>query len=123
GQAAGPGVLHHHRLAAGQVADGAVTGPAVHELDAVGLDAAEFAARRLDVGAILLGRGADVPCLAHAPAHRAEALAPFGVLLAQAHGQLEPRGRAGRELGVLEVGDPLLVRERRAREIDRPAPP
>src|SRR5689334_13247464 len=89
GQPAGPGVLHHRRLPAGQVADGPVTGPAVHELDTVGLHAAEFAARRLDVAAVLLRCGADLPGLTYAPAKGAEAVAPFRVVLAQAHRQLE----------------------------------
>src|SRR2546430_13134058 len=45
--------------------------------------------RRLDVGAILLRRGADLPCLTHAPTQGAEALAPFGIVLTQAHRRSE----------------------------------
>src|SRR5439155_2305235 len=101
-KAAGPGILHHDGLPAGQIADGAVAGPAVHKLGTVRFDTAELPSRSLDIGMVLLGRGAHVPRLANLPSQGLETPSPLLEVLAEAHRQLELRGDPGGEIRVLE---------------------
>src|SRR5207249_6882415 len=122
-EAARPGVLHHGWLAAGQVADRTVAGPAVDELGAVRLDTTELPPRSLDVGAVLFGCPAHIPRLADPPPQGFEARLPLVEVLAEAHGQLELRGGPGLEIRVFEERGPLVVGERHSLELERSSPP
>src|SRR5215475_6371701 len=103
------GVLDDRGFSAREIAEGAIADPCVRKLDVTGLHAAELPPRSLDVGAVLLRRRADIPCLAKLPPERLEARLPLRALLAQAHGQLELRGGPRGEGRVFEKCHVLLV--------------
>src|SRR5436190_1755279 len=96
-EAARSRVLHDRRLAAREIADRSITGPAVDELRTVGLDAAELPFRTLQISPVLVGRRAHVPRFANAPPLRLEARAPFPVMRTQTDRQLQVRVRPRRE--------------------------
>src|SRR2546426_4803208 len=82
-----------------------------------------ISARLLHVGAIRLGGGTHVPRLPQRPALGLHQLAVLVVVLSEADRQLERDGRAGRQVEILEKGDPLFVAEGGSVVLEGPAPP
>src|SRR5206468_8774692 len=116
-------MLHHRRLPASQITDGAVTDPTGRQFDVGRLGTAELTSRSLDVGAVLLGRRADIPGIPELPAQRLQARPPLLVDMSEADRELEGDGGVTRELGVLQEPGPFVVTETLAAEAHGPAPP
>src|SRR5260221_1346474 len=101
-EGAGPGMLDHDRLPAGQIAEGPVADPGGLELYVGRFRAAELAARPLDIGLIALRRCGDFARMAHAPPVALEEALVLRVPLPEEERQLQPLARSARQLYELQ---------------------